>query len=435
MYTERPGRVEDVADRAVLSGCVDALQNDEQCPLSLSVEMSCSRFISAASLAVAFSVAPLFDEMQRTARIKRVELHPLCRLPPSVHLERSRQNCLLKLVPASGRLLDWELLQSECILFLMTRGADPVEKNDRRDEGVALEDAPPKRRLAAILAADVVGFSRLMHEDEERTLAALTAQRKIVDPLIAEANGQIFNTAGDSVLAEFPSVVEAYHSAVAIQRALFRSKGDLLEELPLEMRIGINVGDVMAKDDEVFGDGVNIACRLEALCEPGGICVTRAVRDQLRDRGEMTFADLGEHQVKNIARPVRVFRVIFDRNEEPELPESVRRTETEEQPPEDASDSDLVEIAFWQAVQASDKDSEYSLYLERYPKGAFADLARARLQGAPATADPSVELSFWETVRASEDAAMLRAYLEKYPRGEFASLAAIMLEKIEQGVR
>ena len=94
-----------------------------------------------------------------------------------------------------------------------------------------------------------------------------------------------------------------------------------------------------------------------------------------------------------------------------------------------------MEIAFWQAVQASDKDSEYSLYLERYPNGAFADLARARLQGAPATADPSVELSFWETVRASEDAAMLRAYLEKYPRGEFASLAAIMLEKIEQGVR
>ena len=174
-----PVALKDVADRAVLSGCVDALQNDEQCPLSLSVEMSCSRFISAASSAVAFCVAPLFDEMQRTARIKRVERHPLCRLPPSVHLERSRQNCLLKLVPASGRLLDWELLQSECILFLMTRGADPVEKNDRRDEGVALEDAPPKRRLAAILAADVVGFSRLMHEDEERTLAALTAQRKI----------------------------------------------------------------------------------------------------------------------------------------------------------------------------------------------------------------------------------------------------------------
>ena len=219
------------------------------------------------------------------------------------------------------RLLDWELLQSECILFPMMRGADPVEISGRRDDGVASEDAPPTRRLAAILAADVVGFSRLMHEDEERTLAALTAQRKIIDPLVVEANGQIFNTAGDSVLAEFPSVVEAYHSAVAIQRALFRSNLDLPESLQLEMRIGINVGDVMIKDDEVFGDGVNIACRLEALCEPGGICVTRAARDQLRDRGEMTFADLGEHQVKNIARPVRVFRVIFDRNEEPALPD------------------------------------------------------------------------------------------------------------------
>ena len=96
------------------------------------------------------------------------------------------------------------------------------------------------------------------------------------------------------------------------------------------------------------------------------------------------------------------------------------------------SDSDSVEIAFWQAVQASDKDSEYSIYLERYPQGAFAELARARLQGAPTTADPSVELSFWETVRASEDGAMLKAYLEKYPRGEFTSLATIMLERIEK---
>jgi adenylate cyclase len=193
--------------------------------------------------------------------------------------------------------------------------AETVEKNDRPTGDLTPEDVAPIRRLAAILAADVVGFSRLMHEDEERTLISLTAQRQIVDPLIVEANGQIFNTAGDSILAEFPSVVEAYHSAVAIQRALFRANLDVPASFRLEMRIGIHVGDVMIKDNEVFGDGVNIACRLEALSEPGGICVTRAVRDQLRDRPEMMFADLGEQLVKNIARPIRVFRVVFDRHE------------------------------------------------------------------------------------------------------------------------
>jgi len=146
-------------------------------------------------------------------------------------------------------------------------------------------EAPPlERKLAAILAADFEGYSRLMHADEERTLVTLTGHRSVVDDLIVRVRGQIFGTAGDSVLAEFPSVVDAYACAVAIQQALTRANSDLPENDRMLLRIGINVGDVMVKDGDIFGDGVNIAARVEALASPGGICVTRGVRDHLRDR-------------------------------------------------------------------------------------------------------------------------------------------------------
>jgi class 3 adenylate cyclase len=168
-----------------------------------------------------------------------------------------------------------------------------------------MESPPLERKLAAILAADVEGYSRLMHADEERTLATLTAHREIVDNLILGAHGQIFGTAGDSVLAEFPSVVEAFHCAVAIQQALAKANAVLPPEQRMQFRIGINIGDVMVKEGDIFGDGVNIAARLEGLAEPGGICVTRGVRDHLRDRVDIPFEDLGEHSVKNISRPMR----------------------------------------------------------------------------------------------------------------------------------
>ena len=178
-----------------------------------------------------------------------------------------------------------------------------------------------ERRLAAILAADFAGYSRLMHEDEERTLTALTSLRGIVDQLIVDGKGKIFNTAGDSVLAEFPSVVEANRCAIAIQQTLAKSNAGVADDARMEMRIGINVGDVMVTENDILGDGVNVACRLWELIEPGGICVTRAARDQLRDRVDTAFDDLGEHSVKNIARPIRAFRVIFDRDAEPETPD------------------------------------------------------------------------------------------------------------------
>jgi len=273
-----------------------------------------------------------------------------------------------------------------------------------------------------------------MHADEEHTLATLTAHRSIVDDLIVRVRGQIFGTAGDSVLAEFPSVVDAYACAVAIQQALTRANSDLPESDRMLLRIGINVGDVMVKDGDIFGDGVNIAARVEALASPGGICVTRGVRDHLRDRVDTRFSDLGEHTVKNISRPVRVFQAIFDPNGEPALPEPpiAQEGDPADRPytsPEAGSDK-AAEIAFWQSVEASDDDAEYAIYLERYPQGTFADLARARLEGTSAIEEPGVELAFWDTVRGSEDPTMIKAYLDKYPKGEFRPLAEILLQRL-----
>ena len=151
------------------------------------------------------------------------------------------------------------------------------------------EASPVERRLAAILAADVDGYSRLMHADEERTLETLTAHRAIVDELIVGANGVIFGTAGDSVLAEFPSVVEALHSAIAIQQALQRANGALPEGGACICASASMSATCSRKNGDIFGDGVNIAARLEALAEPGGICVSRAARDQLRDRVAVTL--------------------------------------------------------------------------------------------------------------------------------------------------
>ena len=196
------------------------------------------------------------------------------------------------------------------------------------------ETPPLERKLVAILAADVVGYSRLMHDDEERTLATLTAHRAVIDELIAKGRGQIAGTAGDSVLAEFPSVVDALRCAVAIQQALAKANKPLPAKEQMLFRIGINVGDVMVKDGDIFGDGVNVAARLEGIAEPGGICVTRGVRDHLRDRMEFEFEDLGEHRVKNISRPVRVFRVGFDPDATTELTpsEAAAAPQTEERP-------------------------------------------------------------------------------------------------------
>ena len=166
----------------------------------------------------------------------------------------------------------------------------------------------PVRRLAAILAADVAGYSRLMGADEEGTHERLKAHlRELVDPRIAEHRGRIVKNTGDGFLAEFASVVDAVRCAVEIQRGMAEREPEVLGDRRLRFRIGINLGDVIAEEHDIFGDGVNVAARLEALAEPGGICVSRVVRDQVRDRLDYTFVDLGEQSVKNIARSVRVY--------------------------------------------------------------------------------------------------------------------------------
>ena len=166
------------------------------------------------------------------------------------------------------------------------------------------------RRLAAILAADVAGYSRLMGADEEGTLERLKAlRRELLDPKIAEHHGRIVKTTGDGMLVEFGSVVDAVRCAVDVQQSMATSHTDIGADDRIELRIGINLGDVIVEGDDLYGDGINIAARVEALADPGGVFVSSTVYDHVRDRVPFVFEDLGEQQVKNIARPVRVYRV------------------------------------------------------------------------------------------------------------------------------
>jgi adenylate cyclase len=166
------------------------------------------------------------------------------------------------------------------------------------------------RRLAAIVSADVVGYSLLMGRDDSATLAGLKDHRReLIDPKIAEYGGRIVKTTGDGLLLEFPSVVDAVRCAVDVQRGMAERNAGVSPEQRIDLRIGINVGDIIIDGDDIFGDGVNVAARLQTLAEPGGICVSRVVRDQVLDKLSFAFEDLGPQDVKNIARPVEVYRV------------------------------------------------------------------------------------------------------------------------------
>jgi adenylate cyclase len=172
------------------------------------------------------------------------------------------------------------------------------------------EESRTARRLAAILAADVAGYSRLMGADEEGTLAALKAHRReLIDPLIAQHQGRIVKTTGDGALIEFASIVDAVRCAVVMQQGMEDRNANVEASQRIRFRVGINVGDVIVEDDDIFGDGVNVAARLEALAEPGEICVSATVREHVGEKLPIGFADLGEHSVKNIARPVHVYRI------------------------------------------------------------------------------------------------------------------------------
>jgi class 3 adenylate cyclase len=312
-------------------------------------------------------------------------------------------------------------------------------------------EAPPlERKLVAILAADVASYSRLMEIDEEGTLATLSAFRLVTDRLISRHEGRICGTAGDSILAAFGSALAAVQCAVEIQNELAHENNDLEKDRRMQFRIGINVGDVMLKDDDIFGDGVNIAARLEGLADPGGICISRGIHDHVMKKLPFEFEDLGEQRVKNIAQPVRVYRLLLDERAsesranpsatpppdvEADIP-SLSEGEGEHAAP--AADPRAVEIEFWDSIKNSILASEYEAYLEQYPEGGFVALARVRLeaikQDAVSMRDPrdrEIELSFWESVRDSDNPALIQAYLEKYPDGEFSALARIRIDELE----
>jgi class 3 adenylate cyclase len=172
--------------------------------------------------------------------------------------------------------------------------------------------AQVERRLAAILAADVVAYSRLMGADEEGTLARLKSLRhELIDPSINQHRGRIVKTTGDGMLVEFASVVDALRCAVEVQRGMAERNMEAPADRRIEFRVGINLGDVITDGEDIFGDGVNIAARLEGIAEAGGISLSASAYDQVRGKVDVAFADLGEQKLKNIARPVRVFRVLF----------------------------------------------------------------------------------------------------------------------------
>jgi len=192
-----------------------------------------------------------------------------------------------------------------------------------------------ERRLAAILAADVVGYSRLIRADEEGTLERLAALREeIIDPNIAKHHGRIVKLMGDGMLAEFPSVVDAVRAAAEVQQEVAERNASLPQEQRIEFRVGVNLGDVVIDGDDIHGDGVNVAARLEGLAQPGGICVSGSVHEQIRDRLDLPFSDMGEQAIKNIDRPVRVWQWPEQTEDRLSPTPAKEKIESETEPPE-----------------------------------------------------------------------------------------------------
>lgn len=181
-----------------------------------------------------------------------------------------------------------------------------------------------KRKLTAILSADAVGYSRLMVEDEEATVRTITAYREVLSTLIQQHNGKVLDSPGDNLLAEFVSVVDAVQCAVAVQKEIKARNDALPENRKMQFRIGINLGDVIQEEKRIYGDGVNIVARLEGLAEPGGICVSKTAFDHIESKLPYGYECLGDHTVKNISEPVRLYRVQMV----PEVPADITAEES-----------------------------------------------------------------------------------------------------------
>ena len=219
-----------------------------------------------------------------------------------------------------------------------------------------MDEARVDRRLAAIFAGDIAGYSQLMGADEEGTLRQLKAHRKeLIDPKITEHRGRIVKTTGDGMLVEFVSVVDAVRCAVDIQRGMAERNADVPAETCIQFRVGINVGDIISDNNDIYGDGVNVAARLEALAEPGGIMVSRNVYDQVRDKLSFGFEDMGEQIVKNIARPIGVHRISLAENAAPIVVKSAAATSKTE--PSTADRPSIAVLPF--ANMSGDPEQEY----------------------------------------------------------------------------
>jgi class 3 adenylate cyclase len=318
-----------------------------------------------------------------------------------------------------------------------------------------IETDPPKaeRHLAAILATDVVGYSRQMERDEVGTLRRLRDLRQnLIEPKVAEHRGRIFKTMGDGFLAEFRSALDAVHCAVDIQRLMAARNLDLPEDGRLQLRIGINLGDVFHEGEDVFGDGVNIAARLESLAPPGGIYVSRAACDPIRERFAFDFEDLGEHRVKNITRPIQVFGIRIDgaaangsakkrKSHYPRIPLWFF-------PKKRRSLSIIFGILFLVlfSIFSIYAHNQVLTWMLRGPDGIFNPYRKPPAQAAavapnatpsptvapqayapapPTSAAPSPtpEIAFWKSIESSKTAAEFEEYLRRYPNGQFTGLA------------
>jgi adenylate cyclase len=188
-----------------------------------------------------------------------------------------------------------------------------------------MTEARARRKLSGILSADAVGYSRLMQEDEESTIRTLAGSKELMAGLIQQYRGRVVDAPGDNLLAEFGSVVDATECAVRIQQELKIKNADLRDDRKMDFRIGVNLGDVVEEGDRIYGDGVNIAARLEGLAEPGGICISAIAFDQVKNKLKLGYEYQGEHSVKNIAEPVRVYKALME-------PEDAGKVIEEEKP-------------------------------------------------------------------------------------------------------
>jgi len=175
-----------------------------------------------------------------------------------------------------------------------------------------MEKKRVKRKISAILSADVVGYSRLMGDDEAATVEMMVSCRETIVSLVEEYNGHVVDSPGDNILSEFPSVVDAVQCAVEIQQVLKAKNSDLPEDRKMMFRIGINLGDVIEEEDKIYGDGVNIAARIEALADPGGICISGSAYEQIESKLALGYISIGDHTLKNINRPIHVYKIPLD---------------------------------------------------------------------------------------------------------------------------